>query len=112
MTGVPIFPAGIVKQYVSPIPFYESIDLSKCTFTKYKGSTKLRTEKFNNILLDPLLEKLKAWIEIQAKTILKMNLVWIMKNFSFQKVGSTSMVRVANRKFTIIPIPSLAEHTI
>ena len=71
MTGIPLFPAGIVQQYVSPISFYESIDLSKCAFTKYEGSTKLRTEKFNNILLDPLLKDLKAWIEIQAKDYLE-----------------------------------------
>ena len=51
MSGVPIFPSGIVKQYISPIPFGDNVDLTKFTFDQQKGSTKLRTEKHKNILL-------------------------------------------------------------
>ena len=70
MSGVPIFPSGIVKQYISPIPFGNNTDLTKFTFDQQKGSTKLRTEKHKNILLDPSLKDLKTWIEIQAKDYL------------------------------------------
>ena len=70
MSGVPIFPSGIVKQYISPIPFGNNTDLTKFTYEQFKGSTKLRTEKFKNILLDPSLKDLKTWIEIQAKDYL------------------------------------------
>ena len=70
MSGVPIFPSGIVKQYISPIPFGDNTDLTKFTYEQFKGSTKLRTEKFKNILLDPSLKDLKTWIEIQAKDYL------------------------------------------
>ena len=70
MSGVPIFPSGIVKQYISPIPFGDNTDLTKFTYEQFKGSTKLRTEKFKNILLDPSLKDLKTWIEMQAKDYL------------------------------------------
>jgi len=70
INGVPIFPAGIVKQYISPIPFYNTIDLSSFSYETYKGSTKLRTEKFINILLDPSLKDIATWIEMQAKDYL------------------------------------------
>jgi len=70
MSGVPIFPSGIVKQYISPISFGDNTDLTKFTYEQFKGSTKLRTEKFKNILLDPSLKDLKTWIEIQAKDYL------------------------------------------
>ena len=70
MSGVPIFPSGIIKQYISPIPFGNNTDLTKFTYEQFKGSTKLRTEKFKNILLDPSLKDLKTWIEIQAKDYL------------------------------------------
>ena len=50
MSGVPIFPTGVVKQYNSPIPFMETIDLNQFSYETFKGSTKLRTEKYLNIL--------------------------------------------------------------
>ena len=53
MTGVPLFPAGMVKQYHTPKPFMDGLDLSRFVFEQFKGQTKLRTEKFNNILLQP-----------------------------------------------------------
>lgn len=85
MNGVPIFPSGIVKQYISPIPFGDNTDLTKFTYEQYKGSTKLRTEKFKNILLDPSLKDLKTWIEIQAKDYLDNELGIDYEEFFFSE---------------------------
>ena len=70
MTGVPIFPAGMVKQYFTPKPFMNDLDLSGFTFEKYKGQTKLRTEKFKNLLLQPEFEEIRIWVEECAKNFL------------------------------------------
>ena len=74
MNGVPLFPAGMVKQYHTPKPFMEGgshgLDLSRFTFEQFKGQTKLRTEKFNNILLHPEFEEVKAWIQEMAEDFL------------------------------------------
>ena len=85
MSGVPIFPSGIVKQYISPIPFGNNTDLTKFTYEQFKGSTKLRTEKFKNILLDPSLKDLKTWIEIQAKDYLDNELGIDYEEFFFSE---------------------------
>jgi uncharacterized protein (TIGR02466 family) len=85
MNGVPIFPSGIVKQYISPIPFGDNTDLTKFTYEQYKGSTKLRTEKFKNILLDPSLKDLKTWIEMQAKDYLDNELGIDYEEFFFSE---------------------------
>ena len=85
MNGVPIFPSGIVKQYISPIPFGDNVDLTKFTYEQFKGSTKLRTEKFKNILLDPSLKDLKTWIEIQAKDYLDNELGIDYEEFFFSE---------------------------
>ena len=85
MSGVPIFPSGIVKQYISPIPFGDNTDLTKFTYEQFKGSTKLRTEKFKNILLDPSLKDLKTWIEIQAKDYLDNELGIDYEEFFFSE---------------------------
>ena len=85
MSGVPIFPSGIVKQYISPIPFGDNVDLTKFTYEQFKGSTKLRTEKFKNILLDPSLKDLKTWIEIQAKDYLDNELGIDYEEFFFSE---------------------------
>ena len=85
ISGVPIFPAGIVKQYISPIPFYDTIDLSSFSYETYKGSTKLRTEKFINILLDPSLKDIATWIEIQAKDYLDNELGIEYEEFFFSE---------------------------
>ena len=85
MNGVPIFPSGIVKQYISPIPFGNNTDLTKFTFDQQKGSTKLRTEKHKNILLDPSLKDLKTWIEIQAKDYLDNELGIDYEEFFFSE---------------------------
>ena len=70
MTGVPLFPAGIVKQYHTPKPFMDDLDLSRFTFEKYKGQTKLRTGKFNNILLQPEFKDIRIWVEECARDYL------------------------------------------
>jgi uncharacterized protein (TIGR02466 family) len=85
MNGVPIFPSGIVKQYISPIPFGDNTDLTKFTYEQYKGSTKLRTEKFKNILFDPSLKDLKTWIEMQAKDYLDNELGIDYEEFFFSE---------------------------
>lgn len=85
MSGVPIFPSGIVKQYISPIAFGDNTDLTKFTYEQFKGSTKLRTEKFKNILLDPSLKDLKTWIEIQAKDYLDNELGIDYEEFFFSE---------------------------
>ena len=71
MTGVPLFPAGIVKQYLTPKPFMDDLDLSRFTFEQFKGQTKLRTEKFNNILLQPEFKNIKIWVEACAEDFLE-----------------------------------------
>ena len=70
MRGVPIFPTGIVKQYEAPKPFMHTLDLSKFTFEKFGGQTKLRTQKFNNILLHSEFDEVRAFVEESAKDFL------------------------------------------
>ena len=70
MTGVPIFPSGIVKQYFTPTSFMDDLDLSRFTFEKFKDQTKLRTKKFNNLLLQPEFKEMKIWVEECAKDFL------------------------------------------
>ena len=70
MTGVPIFPSGIVKQYFTPKSFMDDLDLSRFTFEKFKDQTKLRTKKFNNLLLQPEFKEMKVWVEECAKDFL------------------------------------------
>ena len=70
MTGVPIFPSGIVKQYFTPKSFMDDLDLSRFTFEKFKDQTKLRTKKFNNLLLQPEFKEMKIWVEGCAKDFL------------------------------------------
>ena len=70
MTGVPIFPSGVVKPYTSPKSFMNDLDLSRFTFEKFKDQTKLRTKKFNNLLLQPEFKEMKVWVEECAKDYL------------------------------------------
>ena len=85
MSGVPIFPTGIVKQYNSPIPFMETIDLNQFSYETFKGSTKLRTEKYLNILLNPAMKDIATWIEIQAKDYLDNELGLEYEEFFFSE---------------------------
>ena len=70
MTGVPLFPTGMVKQYLTPKSFMNDLDLSRFTFEKFKGQTKLRTGKFKNLLLQPEFKEIKVWVEECAKDFL------------------------------------------
>ena len=70
MTVIPIFPSGVVKIYTSPKSFMNDLDLSRLTFEKFKGATKLRTKKFNNLLLQPEFKEIKVWVEECAKDFL------------------------------------------
>ena len=70
MTGVPLFPTGLVKQYTTPKSFMDDLDLSRFTFEKFKDQTKLRTKKFNNLLLQPEFKEMKIWVEECAKDFL------------------------------------------
>ena len=70
MTGVPLFPTGIVKQYFTPKSFMDDLDFTRFTFEKYKGQTKLRTGKFKNLLLQPEFKEIKVWVEECAKDFL------------------------------------------
>ena len=70
MTDVPIFPSGIVKQYLTPKSFMDDLDLSRLEFEKFKGATKLRTKKFHNLLLQPEFKEIKVWVEECAKDFL------------------------------------------
>ena len=39
MSGVPLFPMGMVKPYTAPKSFMETLDLSLFEFHKFKGQT-------------------------------------------------------------------------
>ena len=70
MTGVPLFPTGMVKQYKAPRSFMNTLDLTKFTFEKFSGQTKLRTQKFNNILLHPEFREVREFVEESARDFL------------------------------------------
>ena len=62
MSGVPIFPAGVVKIYESPTKFSETFDLKNFKTEKHYGSNKWRSE-FNNVLLHDSLTELHDWVK-------------------------------------------------
>ena len=70
MNGVPLFPTGMVQPYTAPKSFMNTLDFSKLTFERFDGQTKLRTQKFNNILLHPEFQEVKAWIQECAEDFL------------------------------------------
>ena len=70
MSGVSLFPAGMVKPYTAPKSFMETLDLSSFEFEQFDGQTKLRTEKFNNLLLHPEFKEIKEWIQECAEDFL------------------------------------------
>ena len=70
MSGIPLFPTGMVKPYTAPKSFFQSLNLSQFEFERFKGQTKLRTEKFNNILLHPDFVEIKNWIQECAEDFL------------------------------------------
>ena len=83
MSGIPLFPTGIVQPYTAPKSFMNTLDLSKFTFERYDGQTKLRTQKFNNILLHPEFQEVKAWIQECAEDFLENALEMEYEEFFF-----------------------------
>ena len=70
MTGVPLFPAGMVKPYTAPKSFIDNLDLTEFAFLKYNGQSDFRVDKFSNILLWPKFEEIRIWVEECAKDYL------------------------------------------
>ena len=70
MTGVPLFPTGMVKQYHAPSHLLDTVDLTNVSFEKFSGQTKLRSEKFYNILLEPEFKEVHDFVEESAKDFL------------------------------------------
>ena len=83
MSGIPLFPTGIVQPYTAPKSFMNTLDLSKFTFERFDGQTKLRTQKFNNILLHPEFQEVKAWIQECAEDFLDNALEMEYEEFFF-----------------------------
>ena len=63
MTGVPIFPTGIIRTYKSPTKFSEEFDPKWFKIQKYDGSNKYRSEKFNNVIMHESLNGLHEWVK-------------------------------------------------
>ena len=70
MTGVPLFPTGMVKQYHAPSHFLDTVDLTNVSFEKFSGQTKLRSEKFYNILLEPEFKEIHDFVKSSAQDFL------------------------------------------
>ena len=83
MSGIPLFPSGIVQPYTAPKSFMNTLDLSKFTFEQFDGQTKLRTQKFNNILLHPEFKEVKEWIQECAEDFLDNALEMEYEEFFF-----------------------------
>ena len=83
MSGIPLFPTGIVQPYTAPKSFMNTLDLSKFTFERFDGQTKLRTQKFNNILLHSEFQEVKAWIQECAEDFLDNALEMEYEEFFF-----------------------------
>ena len=83
MSGIPLFPTGIVQPYTAPKSFMDTLDFSKLTFERFDGQTKLRTQKFNNILLHSEFQEVKAWIQECAEDFLDNALEMEYEEFFF-----------------------------
>ena len=70
MSGIPLFPTGMVKPYTAPKSFMKTLDLSSFKFERFVEQTKLRSEKFNNIILHPEFKEVKEWIQECAEDFL------------------------------------------
>ena len=83
MSGIPLFPTGIVQPYTAPKSFMNTLDFSKLTFERFDGQTKLRTQKFNNILLHSEFQEVKAWLQECAEDFLDNALEMEYEEFFF-----------------------------
>ena len=107
MTAIPIFPTGMVNQYLTPKSFMDDLDLSRLEFEKFKGATKLRTKKFNNLLLQPEFKEMKVWVEECAKdfldNVLKMEYEEFFLTESWMNIsGKGGYQRIHNHANSII----------
>ena len=68
--GIPLFPTGMVQLYNAPKSFMNNLDLSLFEFEQFDGQTKLRTRKFNNLLLHPKFKEVKEWVQKCAEDFL------------------------------------------
>ena len=68
--GIPLFPTGMVQLYNAPKSFMNNLDLSLLEFEQFDGQTKLRTRKFNNLLLHPKFKEVKEWVQKCAEDFL------------------------------------------
>ena len=68
--GIPLFPTGMVQLYNAPKSFMNNLDLSLFEFEQFDGQTKLRTRKFNNLLLHPEFKEVKEWVQKCAEDFL------------------------------------------
>ena len=66
MSAVPLFPTGLVKQYKAPKIFLNEIDFSEFEFHLFPGQTKLRSDKFTNILTAPQFAEVRKFVEESA----------------------------------------------
>ena len=83
MSGIPLFPTGIVQPYTAPKSFMNTLDLSSLEFEKFAGQTKLRTRKFNTLLLHPEFKEVKVWIQECAEDFLENALEMEYEEFFF-----------------------------
>ena len=66
VTGIPLFPASVIKPYTAPKSFIDNLDL-----TEFAGvNVNNHIGKFSNILLRPKFEEIRIWIEGCAKDFL------------------------------------------
>ena len=70
MSGIPLFPTGMVQLYNAPKSFMNNLDLSLFEFDQFDGQTKLRTRKFNNLLLHPEFKEVNEWAQKCAEDFL------------------------------------------
>ena len=68
--GIPLFQTGMVQLYNAPKSFMNNLDLSLFEFEQFDGQTKLRTRKFNNLLLHPEFKEVKEWVQKCAEDFL------------------------------------------
>ena len=66
MSAVPLFPTGLVKQYQAPKTFMNEIDFTEFEFHLFPGQTKLRSDKFTNILTAPQFAEVRKFVEESA----------------------------------------------
>lgn len=93
MSGIPLFPTGMVQPYTAPKSFIDTLDLSEFAFEYYAGQTKLRTQKFNNILLHPAFKEVKNWIQECAEDFLTNVLQMEYEEFFFTE----SWLNISNK---------------